>query len=157
MYYDASDIVARLRHARSFLLRHLDGMTDEQWAFKPYPECKSALETVAHLISDDRCALDCLRTGAEPDYASYDEPVAGKAEMLARLAQTHAALCEHIEREYAASALDSEVCIYGETRKLGDLSYLAAEDFYHAGQVAYARMATDPRWDYYAAVYGPQT
>jgi uncharacterized damage-inducible protein DinB len=156
MAYTAADIVAQLRYARKFVLRHVAGLTDEQMAFKPYPECKSVLETLAHLISDDRCALDCLRTGDEPDYAAYDEPVTDGATLLARLAETHEALCGFVLDRYADASLDAEACVFGEARRLGDLPLLASEDFYHAGQIAFVRMATDPGWDYYSAAYGPE-
>jgi hypothetical protein len=34
------------------------------------------------------------------------------------------------------------------------VAYLTAEDFYHAGQLAFIRMATDPGWDYFGSIYG---
>lgn len=83
MPYPAEDSVAQLRDARRLFLRQLAGMTDEQWGLKPYPECKSALETPARLISDDRVALDCIRTGVAPDCDAYDEPVTDRPSLLA--------------------------------------------------------------------------
>jgi hypothetical protein len=51
--------------------------------------------------------------------------------------------------------LDAEVALWGTPQKLGRaIAYLTAEDFYHAGQIAFIRMASDPEWDYYACVYG---
>jgi uncharacterized damage-inducible protein DinB len=154
MPYETHDLLEALRSARRFFLRHVEGLTDEQWAHKPYQECKSPLETVAHLIADDRCALDCLRTGEEPDYAAYDVAVTDRDALLADLAASHEALSAYVAERHGDAPLDAEVCIYGAARKLGDLAYLTAEDYYHAGQVAFVRMATEPGWDYYEAVYG---
>jgi hypothetical protein len=154
MPYTTDDVLKQLRHARGFLLKHLDGLTDEQWSSKPNAGCKSPLETLAHLIADDRCALDCLTSGTEPDYSAYDEPVTDRQTLLARLASTHEQLCAYIAERYGGATPDTEVCIYGQTGKLGGLTYLASEDYYHAGQIAYVRLAADPAWDYYAQVYG---
>ena len=50
--------------------------------------------------------------------------------------------------------MDTEVSAYGTPMKLGRaIAHLSSEDFYHAGQVAFIRIATDPSWDYYAVIY----
>ena len=30
---------------------------------------------------------------------------------------------------------------------------ISSEDYYHAGQITFIRMATDPQWDYYRSIY----
>ena len=35
-------------------------------------------------------------------------------------------------------------------------AYVSADDFYHAGQVAFIRMATDPAWCYSTEIFGPE-
>ena len=54
MSFDTTDLIAGLRDSRRNLLKHLEGMTDEQWRWKPYPECKSVRETLTHLLMGDR-------------------------------------------------------------------------------------------------------
>ena len=51
--------------------------------------------------------------------------------------------------------LDAEFSAFGSKMKLAaGIPHLSSEDYYHAGQVSYIRMATDPAWDYYGHVYG---
>jgi uncharacterized damage-inducible protein DinB len=155
-----SDVTDRLRRSRRYFLRHLDGLTDDQWTWKPYPECKSILETVTHLVGDDRAALQSLQTNAEPEYEAvvaqaFEEAGGDREKALQMLAQSHDALLAWIEANYHQAALDQEVCIWGDRQKLATgLQFFCSEDFYHAGQAAFIRMATDPGWDYYASIYG---
>lgn len=51
------DLIASFLFRRTRFLKHVDGLQEDQWDWKPYPECKSVRETVAHLIVDDRAAL----------------------------------------------------------------------------------------------------
>ncbi len=154
MPYTIADVVDGLRHSRAFFHKHLAGMTDEQWDFKPYAECKSVRETVAHLISDDRAALDSLKSGQEPDYDACQVEEQDREKLLAMVAESHEALLAHIGTAFAEQDLGAETSLWGSQMKVGALGYISSEDYYHAGQVAYIRLATDPAWDYYAAVYG---
>jgi hypothetical protein len=46
------------------------------------------------------------------------------------------------------------VTLWGQERKLGSaLAFLTSEDYYHAGQVAFIRLATNPEWDYYGEIF----
>lgn len=156
MAFTLDDVLEGVRASRAHFLKHLDGLREEQWDWKPYPECKSVRETVAHLVTDDRAALFSLETGKEPDYEALSvEPGRDSARLRALLDESHARLCEAIQARYANAPLDTEACIYGGSMKLArGIAHLSSEDFYHAGQVAFIRMATDPAWDYYAAIYG---
>ena len=151
-----------LRHAleaktasRDFFLKHLRGITSEQWNFKPFAECKSAFETLQHLIIDDLAAIESLRTGVDPDYDAY-EPVAESVdELLATLRTTHAQLLAEIEARFPDPEEGTPICIWGDRRPFrSGVAWLSSEDFYHAGQIAFIRIATDPEWNYYANVYG---
>ena len=62
------DLIASLEKSRSHLLKHFRGLADDQWDWKPFPECKSLRETLQHLIIDDQAALESLRSGEEPSY-----------------------------------------------------------------------------------------
>ncbi|MBI1741567.1 DinB family protein [Candidatus Acetothermia bacterium] len=152
-----NDLVELLRHTRKHFLKHLNGLKDEQWDWKPYPECKSIRETLAHLIADDRAALQSLQTGKEPTYETLQESERDLTKLLALLDKSHQELCEFLLKKYANAPLDTEVCVWGTKTKMArGIPYFLSEDFYHAGQVAFIRMATDPKWDYYAAIYGGQ-
>ena len=160
MAYTLDDVLEGLRGSRTFFLRHLDELRDEQWDWKPYPECKSIRETLAHMIGNDAAALQSLQTGKAPD---YDAILTGAAQdasddyrrLRARLEESFNRLCDFIQSTYAGAPLDTEVCIYGSMMKLGrGVAYLSSEDYYHAGQVGFIRIATDPTWDYYGFIYG---
>jgi hypothetical protein len=154
-----SDVMQDLHGSRKHFLKHLNGLTDEQWSWKPYPQCKSILESVIHLIGDDRAALQSLQTNKEPDYAgvmniTIEEAGGDREKALSMLAVSHDALCTWLEAQYSQVSMDTELCIWGDTKKLATgIAYLSSEDFYHAGQVAFCRLATDPTWDYYVSIY----
>ena len=153
------DVVAGVRSSRTFFLKHLRGIREDQWDWKLYPECKSIRETVAHLVVDDKAALYSLQTGEEPDYEKLQEQesVQASEQLLATLTESFEALLTYIQTNYAETPLETEVCAYGTPMKLGRaVAYFSAEDYYHAGQVAYIRMATDPEWDYYTNIYGSE-
>ncbi len=154
MPFTLSDLLTDVRGARRHFLKHVNGLRDDQWTWKPYPECKSVAETLAHLISVDRMALESLRTGEMPDFVAFDVAECDREQLLTLLADSHAQLCAFLEERYWDAPLDLEVRLYGDPRKLGSaVAYLTSEDFYHSGQVAFIRMATDPGWDYYGQIY----
>ncbi|HEY3268947.1 MAG TPA: DinB family protein [Armatimonadota bacterium] len=155
MPYTVADALEQTRAARQHFLKHLAGLTDEQWDWKPYAECNSIRQTIAHLIVDDRAGLDTLKSGEFPDYESFKPAETETDALLARLEESHCALTGYIGSQLADTPLETEIRFHGETMKLGAaLGLLNTEDYYHAGQVAFIRLATDPKWDYYAAIYG---
>ena len=162
MAFDVEDLIDALRASRRHFLKHLDGLREEQWDWKPFPECKTIRQTLSHLIVDDRAALQALQTGGEPEYERLSEEVTREASgdvdpagLRARLDASHESLCSFIALRFAQAPLDEVVSAFGAPLKLGRaVPFLSSEDFYHAGQVAYVRMATDPGWEYYSAVYG---
>jgi uncharacterized damage-inducible protein DinB len=155
MPFTTAVLIEAIRHSRRHFLKHLRGLPDDQWDWKPYPECKSIRETLAHLVWIDRVALVSLETGAEPDYAALEEPEHDRDRLRALLEASHERLCQYLTTRYAAAPLDTEVSLYGDRQPLGRaLAYFPSEDYYHSGQVAFIRMATDPGWDYYASIYG---
>lgn len=159
MPFTTTDLIDHLKETRAHFMKHLAGAGPDLWDWKPYPECKSVRETLIHLVVDDRAALESLQNGKEPEYdriAAETQEQAGESveALITILTDSHAKLLEYIERTYADEPLDSEVSVFGSTRKLGLITYFSSEDFYHAGQVGFIRQAIDPKWDYYAAVYG---
>jgi len=156
MAYSFDDVLGSVKESRVHFLKHIHGLTPEQWIWKPYPEAKSIVETIAHLVTDDRMALYSLETGKEPDYHSAQVAERDPEILLAQLAESHLALTTFLETHFADAPLDKVVSAWGLSMKLGKAAgYLSSEDYYHSGQVAFIRIATDPSWDYYRAVYGP--
>lgn len=160
MAFGVDDLVEGLRGSRLHFLKHLKGLTAEQWTWKPYPECKCIYETVVHLVGDDRAALQSLETGGEPAYeqileSASSEAAGDKEKALEMLEESHEKLCAYIAARFTGVPLDSEFSAFGSKMKLGSgIPFFSSEDYYHAGQVAYIRMATDCTWDYYAHIYG---
>ena len=160
MAFGVEDLIDGLRGSRLHFLKHLKGLTAEQWTWKPYPECKSIQETIVHLVGDDRAALQALETGGEPEYEqilekAFAEAGGDKEQALDMLEESHENLCAYIAARFTGAQLDTEFAAFGTKMKVGSgIPYLSSEDYYHAGQVSYIRMATDPTWDYYSHVYG---
>lgn len=68
MAFTFEDLIDSLRASRSGFHKHLEGLRDDQWDWKPYPECKSIRETLIHLVVDDRVAVAALDSTEDPDY-----------------------------------------------------------------------------------------
>ncbi len=151
------DALDGVRSSRRYFRKHLTGLREDQWDWKPNAECKNIRETLVHLICNDRAALQSMQTGKEPDYESFQETERDPERLCGLLAESFEDLQAYIKTRYADAPLDTEVSVYGSPLKLARaVSHLSAEDFYHAGQVAYIRIATDPTWDYYSAIYGAE-
>ncbi|MHB0998130.1 MAG: DinB family protein [Armatimonadota bacterium] len=155
MSFDITDFVSGVCASRKYFLKHIKSVREDQLDWKPYPECNSIRETVAHLISDDRAALEILQTGKFPDYDGAQEDERDMNKLLSILAESHETLCAFVIEKFADTPLDTEVNFFKGREKLGlMLAEMSSEDYYHAGQVAFIRMATDPSWNYYADIYG---
>ena len=153
--FTLDDLIESLRRSRQHFFKHIQGLKDDQWDFKPFPECKSIRETLQHLVADDRAALESIRTGEEPNYEALSCSETDIAKLKEILKDSHENLLKEILTRYANAPLDADICVWGHHEKLGvGVPYFSGEDWYHAGQVAFARMASDPGWDYYATIYG---
>lgn len=76
-------------------------------------------------------------------------------ELLVLLEESHEDLCAFLLSKPADTPLDVEISFFTGRMPLGlAIAGISSEDYYHAGQVAFTRMATDPAWDYYASIYG---
>jgi len=150
-----TDLVDAMRASRRHFWKHVNGLSDAQWDWKPYPECKSIRETLAHLVQDDRAALAALHSGGEPDYEAFAEPERDLDRLRALLAESHEALCAAITAKFDGAPLDTPLSAWGAIKPLGTgIPFFCSEDYFHAGQVTFIRLATDPTWDYYGAIYG---
>ena len=160
MAFVFEDLIDSLRASRSSFHKHLVGLRDDQWDWKPYPECKSIRETLVHLIQDDRAAVEAIEKNCEPDYETLMAAAAALAaqdvdHLKALSESSFAALLALLTSRYADAPLDAEINVFGATKKLGvGIPFFSSEDYYHTGQIAFIRMASDPSWNYYAAIYG---
>lgn len=155
MAYTLNDLLESARQSRRHFLKHIEGLREDQWTWKPYPECKSVVETLAHLISDDRAFLATFQTGQEPDYATLQVSEEEPAALLAMLADSHDRLLAMLAQKFASTPLEAEIPFHSLKMKLAEaVGWISIEDYYHAGQVAFIRLATDPGWNYYAVIYG---
>lgn len=154
-----NELIEGVQNSRQFFFKHIEGLRDDQWDWKPYPECKSIRETLPHLVTDDRAAIESIETGEMPDYdaiatiAMRDAPD-DLEKQFAILTDSHAQLIALLQAKYGDQPLDADICIWGHHGKVVRLvPYLSSEDYYHAGQVGFIRMATDPEWNYYESIY----
>ena len=155
-------LVESAADSRSFFLRHLHGLTPETWDWKPYPECKTVRETLFHRIGTDQWILADLKQETGDDFAARLRESAERskdkapAELQEALQASGQPILDFLTAHYADAPLDTPMHMWGEDAPLGkQVAHLTSENYYHAGQVAYIRMATQPDWNYYAAVYGP--
>ena len=157
MAFGAKELIDGVRSARANFLKHIEGVSADQTTWKPYDPCKTINETLDHLRWSDRAALDLLQTGAQPDYTTAPglPPAESFDRLRAELIVSHAALLAYLEETYGDKPLDTSVNFWGHPTALGTmLAAIQNEEGYHTGQVSYIRQATDPSWDYYAAIYG---
>ena len=154
MPFDISNLIVGIRQSRVFFLNHLKGVRDDQWDWKPYPECKSIRETLAHMVNDDHAFVAILRDGKIEDYEAFNEQERDIPRLMEMLRRSHEELCAFIKERFADTPLDTEVGYFTGKTKLGlAITGVSSEDYYHSGQVAFIRMSTDPEWDYYRSIY----
>lgn len=157
MEFGVSELIEGVREGRKSFLKHIDGVTDEQAVWKPYPQCKSIAETLDHLRWGDQAIVQCASTGADPDYSTVPStpPSESVDELKSKLAESHEALMSFLVDKYGKTTdLTTPVSFYGHEMALGAvLAAMPVEESYHAGQAAFIRQATDPSWDYYEAIY----
>ena len=152
-------VLNKAEAARASFLKHLNGLKPEQWDFKPFPQCNSIRETVLHLLLVDRATLISMQTKAQPDWDNYDaadeEKTAEPQQLLQLITQANEAVFHFLRENAKNSSLEEEVVFWGEKTSLAEMCIsMAAHDAYHAGQASFLRQASDPEWDYYAAIYG---
>jgi hypothetical protein len=138
------EILDNLYRSQRFFRAHLNGMREGQWDWKPYPACRSVREILLHWVEvfDDGAAA--LRAALEEE-----RPDVARVQSLMREAGLRYG--ERFRARYADTPLDSRLPNGVAVATM--LASLAAEDNYHAGQVAFIRLATDPTWDWVEAVH----
>jgi len=152
MANDINDIIDKVRMSRRYFLKHLHGVRNEQWDWKPSPQCNSIREILAHMVANDRSLIETLSADSTIDCGSVEERDIAK--LLEMLSKSHESLCAFLRLRHANTPLDTEVPFFGRTEKLETaMSWISFEDYYHAGQIALIRVATDPSWENYVSIY----
>lgn len=153
MPFTVEEAVQAMRDAHEHFLKHLKDVREDQLDWRPDAACKTIRETLAHLTSDYRAMSQSLKSGGEPDYDSCQVTETDMNQLHALMAEEFEGVCKYVASTF--HSVDEEVCVFGWQMTLGKaIPLFCSEDYYHAGQVAYIRIATDPAWDYYRAVYG---
>jgi len=154
------DILDSVRSSHESLFKHLKGVTGEQLTWKPYPECKSIHDTLAHLIAVEWSAQAMLETDSFPDYETHQRDALTLADgkqlddLVSTLKKEQEKTLAIVVPKFRDTALDEEIKFWGYPTKMATaVARLGSEDAYHSGQIAYIRLATDPTWDYYKAIY----
>lgn len=153
MANNINDIIDRLRISRRHFLKHLHGVRDEQWDWKPSPKCNSIREILAHMVANDRAFMELFNAGSTSGRGSVEQRDIAK--LLEMLSRSHESLCALLRLRYANKPLDTEIPFLGRPEKLETvMSWISFEDYYYAGQIAFIRMATDPSWENCVSIYG---
>jgi hypothetical protein len=138
------EILGSLSWSQRFFRAHLNGIQDEQWDWKPFPACRSIREILVHwaeYISADDTALRLALEMTTPDVAVVQR----------LMKEAGARFGDRYRQQYADTPMDAP---YRNAITVGYvLAGLSGEDNYHAGQVAFIRLATDPDWDWVKAVH----
>lgn len=149
---DINDVINKVRMSRRYFLKHLHGVRNEQWDWKPSPQCKSIREILAHMVANDRLFMETLNADSPMEHGSVEERDIAK--LLEMLNKSHESLCAFLRLRHANTPLDTEIPFFGRTEKLETaMSRISFEDYYHAGQIALIRMATDPSWENCVSVH----
>ena len=139
------EIMASFHFSQRFFRAHLNGIRSDQWDWKPFPACRSIREILLHwadLYSPGQTGLQTALEPTEPNVATVQSLMKEAGERYA--AEYH--------EKYADTPMDAPFRPNGIT--VGTvLASFPAEDNYHAGQIAFIRLATEPEWDWVKAVH----
>lgn len=141
------EILDNLYHSQRFFRAHLNGIRQEQWDWKPSPACRSVREILLHWTE----MAEMFGVGGGALQASLKEATPDVALVQSLMKEAGLRFGAELRAQYADSPLDS--LLPNGTSVGSMLAGLSAEDVYHAGQVAYIRLATDPGWDWIKAVH----
>lgn len=147
MAIGTEEMFANLSHSQRFFRAHLNGIRQEQWDWKPSPACRSVREILLHWT--EMAEMFGVGDGALQTSLKKATPDVSLVQALMKDAGLRFAA--GFRAQYADSPMDS--LLPNGTAVGSMLAGLPAEDMYHAGQVAYIRLATDPAWDWVKAVH----
>ena len=137
-------ILDNLSRSQRFFRAHLNGIQDPQWDWKPFPACRSIREILVHWAETFSADDNALRLALQPD-------VPDVALVQRLMKEGGLRYATGFREQYSDAAMDS---LFPNGLAVGTvLASLSSEDNYHAGQIAFIRLATDPEWDWVKAVH----
>jgi hypothetical protein len=148
------DLLDNMRGALRLLLAHLNGLRPHQWDWTPSLACRSIRDILLHMSEIFEGKDDLVR--------ELSTPVPDVARVQALFEAAAEGDYERLRLRYLETPLDTDMVVEGSDFFLGReqvragtlLARRAWEECYHAGQVVYIRLATDPDWDQEGEVYG---
>ncbi len=145
---DIETLVRDLRASREFLMRHLRGLADFGWDYKPEAAPRSIREIVSHLIDDDAQAIANLGGIAAADNNVKDP--------IRALEASSEAVIRALREQWKDDPSGAEKRLHGDGPSVATgVTYLQIEDYYHAGQIAWLRLGIEEDWDQETVVYAP--
>src|ERR1700692_3944121 len=80
---ERSKVINWLEESRKEFLAAIDGVTEEQWKWKPAPERWSVGETAEHIVLAEAALFgNCQKAIAAPANPAWEEKTKGKTEFL---------------------------------------------------------------------------
>ncbi len=138
------EILNSFYFSQRFFRAHLNGMRADQWDWKPFPACRSIREILLHWAEQFTPGQTAFQAALEPT-----TPDVALVQTLMKEAGVRFA--DGYREKYAETPMDAP---FPNGTPVGTvLASLSGEDNYHAGQVAFIRLATDPDWDWVKAVH----
>ena len=92
-------VIRLLQYSQSEFLDLVSGFTEEQWTYKPAPDCSSAAETAEHIVLAAAALFSGMREAlANPPDPAAQARTAGKTEFLEQVMPRRARKVRSLER-----------------------------------------------------------
>ena len=138
------EILQSFYSSQRFFRAHLNGMRADQWDWKPFPACRSIREILLHWAEQ-------FSPGQTAFQAAMQAPTPDVAVLQRLMKEAGVRFAEAYREKYAETPMDAP---FSNGTPVGTvLAGFSGEDNYHAGQIAFIRLATDPDWDWVKAVH----
>lgn len=142
------DLAMALAASREFLVRQVRGLSPAECDYLVTGMRATVNQIVEHMLANDAFCLDKLGGTAWPD-----DPTLPADQ---RLSRSGMALQQEIRANWADKQDEALLRLAGGGEGIAKgVSYIQIEDFYHAGQVCWIRLALQPDWDSNADTYEP--
>lgn len=144
----STDLAMALAASREFLVRQVRGLTASECDYLVPGMRATVNQIVEHMIANDAFCMDKLG-GAK----WIDDPSLSAEQ---RLSRSGMALQQEIRANWSHKQEEALLRLAGGGEGIAKgVSYIQIEDFYHAGQVCWIRLAIQPDWDSDADTYEP--
>jgi hypothetical protein len=143
-----TDLAMALAASREFLVRQVRGLSSAECDYLVTGMRQTINQIVDHMLANDAFCMDKL--GAQP---YVDDPSLSADQ---RLTRSGLALQQEIRRNWSDKEDEALLRLAGGGEGIAKgVSYIQIEDFYHAGQACWIRLALQPEWDSDADTYEP--